>query len=70
MRLKVTRVHARMGRDPRGEHVRGKGNEEADVLEYARVLEMSGRFSEIVITGIGQMEQKGVSFTLVLWSKR
>ncbi|HEY33284.1 MAG TPA: pilus assembly protein PilM [Dehalococcoidia bacterium] len=44
--------------------VTGGARTEQQVFEYARTLDMSSRFSEIVVTGIRQNSEQGVDFTL------
>ncbi|UCD53828.1 MAG: pilus assembly protein PilM [Dehalococcoidia bacterium] len=49
--------------------INGISTSETEVLEYAKALEDTGRFSEVIISGIASTED-GVSFTLTLSARR
>lgn len=49
--------------------INGISTSETEVLEYAKALEDTGRFSEVIISGIASIED-GVSFTLTLSARR
>ncbi len=49
--------------------ISGVSTSETEVLEYAKALKGTGRFSEVIISGIESIED-GVSFTLTLSARR
>ncbi len=46
--------------------LKGSASSEAEALSYAKNLDASGRFPEIVITSMTRVEDEGINFTLVL----